>query len=72
VLDEVVPYAASRVQFGKAIGEFQLIQGKIADIFMATSSSRAYTYIEGIAADRGNPSNKDYASVFLFASEQAT
>jgi isovaleryl-CoA dehydrogenase len=72
VQDEAIPYATSRVQFGKQIGEFQLIQGKLADIFTATNASRAYTYIEAIAADRGNPSNKDYASVFLMAAEHAT
>ena len=71
-LDTVIPYLHERKQFGKAIGEFQLMQGKLADMYTSLNASRAYTYSVAKAADTGASIKKDAASVILFASEAAT
>ena len=71
-MDVVVPYIHERTQFDKAIGEFQLMQGKIADMYTALNASRAFLYAVARACDRGEDSRKDAASVILYTSEQAT
>ena len=70
-LDEVMPYIASRKQFGEPIGNFQLMQGKIADMYMAMNSARAYVYEVARACDRGTVTRQDAAACCLYASEQA-
>ncbi|MCO6381785.1 acyl-CoA dehydrogenase family protein [Oceanicola sp. 502str15] len=70
-LDEVMPYMAERKQFGKPIGSFQLMQGKIADMYVALNSSRAYVYEVAKACDRGEVTRADAAACCLYASEQA-
>ncbi len=71
-LDIVVPYVHERKQFGQAIGEFQLMQGKLADMYTSLSASRAYLYAVARALDRGQESRKDAAAVILYTAEQAT
>ena len=71
-LDVVVPYVHERKQFDTAIGEFQFIQGKLADMYAVTNASRAYTYAVARACDRGETSRKDAAGAILFTSERAT
>ena len=71
-LDEVLPYIHDRKQFGQAIGEFQLMQGKIADMYTELSASRAYLYAVARACDRGEESRKDAAGVILYTAEKAT
>jgi len=71
-LDEVVPYIHDRKQFGQSIGQFQLMQGKIADMYTDLSASRAYLYAVAAACDRGEESRKDCAAVILFTAEKAT
>lgn len=71
-LDIVLPYSHDRKQFGKAIGEFQLIQAKLADMYLALVSSRAYLYAAAKAADEHVLSRKDSAGVILYTSEKAT
>ena len=71
-LDTVLPYIHERRQFNKAIGEFQLIQGKIADMYTELNASRSYLYAVASACDRGQVSRKDAASVILYAAEKAT
>ncbi|MGB1373594.1 MAG: isovaleryl-CoA dehydrogenase [Aequoribacter sp.] len=71
-MDVVVPYVHERKQFGQAIGEFQLIQGKIADMYVALSTSRAYLYTVANSLDRGEESRKDAAGVILYTAEKAT
>lgn len=71
-LDVVVPYVHERQQFGQAIGEFQFIQGKIADMYTNLSASRAYVYAAAKACDQKNVTRKDSAGVILFAAERAT
>ena len=71
-LDVVLPYAHERKQFGRSIGEFQLIQGKIADMYTILSASRAYLYAVARSLDQGRTSRKDAAGVILFVSERAT
>ncbi|MES2217554.1 MAG: isovaleryl-CoA dehydrogenase [Pseudomonadota bacterium] len=71
-LDVVLPYIRERKQFGKPIGEFELMQGKIADMYVALSSSRAYLYAAAAACDRGDLTRKDSAGVILYTSEKAT
>lgn len=71
-LDAVVPYVHDRKQFGKAIGEFQLIQAKVADMYTVTAASRAFLYAVGRALDRGEDSRKDAAAVILYTAEMAT
>ena len=70
-MDEVVPYLHSRKQFGRSIGEFQLMQGKIADMYAALNSSRAYVYQVAQACDSGDVTRQDAAACVLYASEQA-
>ena len=71
-LDIVVPYVHERTQFGQAIGEFQLMQGKLADMYAVLNASRAYLYAVARACDRGLESRKDSAAVILYTAEQAT
>ncbi len=71
-MDVVVPYIHERQQFGQAIGEFQLIQGKIADMYTTLNACRAYVYAVGRACDRGETSRKDAAGAILYAAEKAT
>ena len=71
-LDVVVPYIHERRQFGKAIGEFQLIQGKLADMYSTLNASRAYAYAVAKACDRRETTRKDAAAVILFTAEKAT
>ncbi len=70
-LDEVMPYMAERQQFGKPIGSFQLMQGKIADMYTAMNSARAYVYEVAKSCDRGTVTRQDAAACCLYASEQA-
>jgi isovaleryl-CoA dehydrogenase len=71
-MDLVVPYIHDRKQFGQAIGEFQLIQGKIADMYTQMNAAKSYAYLCAQAADRGETTRKDAAGVILFAAELAT
>lgn len=71
-MDVVLPYVHERKQFGQAIGEFELMQAKIADIYVALSSSRAYLYAATHSADSGTIKREDAAGVILYASEKAT
>ena len=71
-LDVVLPYVREREQFGRPIGEFQLMQGKLADMYTALSASRAYVYAVAAACDRGETARQDAAGCILFASERAT
>ena len=70
-MDEIMPYLVERKQFGKSIGDFQLMQGKIADMYTAMNSSRAYVYEVAKACDRGEVTRQDAAACVLYASEQA-
>ncbi len=70
-LDEVMPYMHERKQFGEPIGNFQLMQAKIADMYTAMNSSRAYLYAVAAACDRGEVTRQDAAAIVLYASEQA-
>jgi len=70
-LDEVMPYLAERKQFGRPIGSFQLMQGKIADMYAAMNSARAYVYEVAKACDRGQVTRQDAAACVLYASEAA-
>lgn len=71
-MDIVVPYLHDRKQFGQSIGEFQLMQGKLADMYTTLSASRAYLYAVASACDRQQASRKDAAAVILYTAEQAT
>ena len=71
-LDVVVPYIHERQQFGTPIGEFQLMQGKLADMYTTLSACRAYVYAVAAACDRGEATRKDAAGAILYASEKAT
>lgn len=71
-LDVVLPYIHERRQFGQAIGEFQLIQGKVADMYTQLGASRAYLYAVAQACDRGETTRKDAAGVILYTAEAAT
>ena len=71
-LDVVIPYIHDRKQFGQPIGEFQLIQGKVADMYAAFSACRAYVYAVARACDRGETTRKDAAGAILYAAEKAT
>ena len=71
-LDVAVPYTRERRQFGEPIGSFQLVQGKLADMYAATGACRAYAYEVARACDRGDASRKDAAACILFVSERAT
>jgi len=70
-LDEVMPYMVERKQFGQPIGNFQLMQGKIADMYTAMNSARAYVYAVARACDRGEVTRQDAAACVLYASEEA-
>ncbi|MGH6854533.1 MAG: isovaleryl-CoA dehydrogenase [Aestuariivirga sp.] len=71
-LDAVVPYIHERQQFGKPIGEFQLMQAKLADMYVTRSAARAYVYAVAAACDRGETARKDAAGCILYAAEHAT
>ena len=71
-MDLVLPYVRERKQFGRAIGDFQLVQGKLADMYTQMNAARCYTYMTAMAADRGELNRKDAAGVILLASETAT
>ena len=71
-MDIVVPYIHERKQFGKSIGEFQLMQGKIADMYVTMNSAKAYVYAVAKACDRGEVTRKDAAGAILYAAEKAT
>ncbi|ESY81990.1 isovaleryl-CoA dehydrogenase [Mesorhizobium sp. LNHC220B00] len=71
-LDVAIPYVHERKQFGQPIGEFQLVQGKLADMYTAMNAARAYVYAVAAACDRGQTSRKDAAGCVLFAAEKAT
>ncbi|MEM1086554.1 MAG: isovaleryl-CoA dehydrogenase [Pseudomonadota bacterium] len=71
-LDVVVPYVHERKQFGKPIGEFQLIQGKVADMYVEMNATRAYVYAVAKSCDRGETTRKDAAGAILYAAEKAT
>ena len=71
-MDVVVPYIHDRQQFGQSIGEFQLIQGKVADMYTQLNASRAYLYAVAQACDRGETTRKDAAGVILYTAERAT
>ena len=70
-LDEIMPYMVDRKQFGHSVGDFQLMQGKIADMYTAMNSARAYVYEVAKACDRGDVTRQDAAACVLYASEQA-
>jgi len=70
--DVAIPYAHERKQFGKPIGEFQLVQGKIADMYTTLSASRSYLYQVARAADNGHFNNADCAGIILYTAEKAT
>ncbi|MZR14007.1 isovaleryl-CoA dehydrogenase [Maritimibacter sp. DP07] len=70
-LDEVMPYMVERKQFGQSIGDFQLMQGKIADMYTKMNSARAYVYEVAKACDRGEVTRQDAAACVLYASEEA-
>ncbi len=71
-MDVVVPYVHERVQFGQPIGEFQLMQGKLADMYTTMNACRAYVYAVAQACDRGETTRKDAAGAILYAAEKAT
>jgi isovaleryl-CoA dehydrogenase len=71
-LDVVMPYVQERRQFGQPIGEFQLVQGKLADLYTTMNACRAYVYAVAAACDRGETTRKDAAGCILYASEKAT
>lgn len=70
-MDEIMPYLATRKQFGQPIGNFQLMQGKIADMYTALNTARAYVYEVAKACDRGQVTRQDAAACVLYSSEQA-
>jgi isovaleryl-CoA dehydrogenase len=71
-MDVVLPYVHDRKQFGRSIGEFEIMQGKLADMYTAMSAARAYVYAVAKACDNGRASRKDAAGAILFAAERAT
>ena len=71
-MDVVVPYLHDRKQFGQSIGEFQLMQGKLADMYVTMNACKAYVYAVGKACDRGEVTRKDAAGAILYAAEKAT
>jgi isovaleryl-CoA dehydrogenase len=71
-LDVAVPYVRERKQFGQPIGEFQLVQGKLADMYSTMSAARAYVYAVAAACDRGQTTRKDAAGCILYSAEKAT
>ncbi|MEH6589883.1 MAG: isovaleryl-CoA dehydrogenase [Halioglobus sp.] len=71
-MDQVLPYIHDRNQFGQPIGEFQLVQGKVADMYTVMNASKAFLYTVAKACDRGEESRKDAAAVILYSAEKAT
>jgi isovaleryl-CoA dehydrogenase len=71
-MDVVVPYCHERKQFGEPIGNFQLMQGKLADMYTTMNACRAYVYAVAQACDRGETTRKDAAGCILYAAEKAT
>jgi isovaleryl-CoA dehydrogenase len=71
-LDVVLPYVHERKQFGQPIGEFELMQGKLADMYTTRNACRAYVYAVARACDRGQATRKDAAGAILYAAEKAT
>ena len=71
-LDVVLPYSHERKQFGQPIGTFQLVQGKIADMYVTLNAARAYVYSVARACDRGETTREDAAGAILYAAEAAT
>ncbi|OLQ90988.1 isovaleryl-CoA dehydrogenase [Vibrio panuliri] len=71
-MDNVIPYIHDRKQFGQAIGEFQLVQAKVADMYTQMNAAKAYVYAVAAACDRGEASRKDAAGAILFSAELAT
>jgi isovaleryl-CoA dehydrogenase len=71
-LDVVLPYVHDRTQFGQPIGTFQLMQGKLADMYTTTSACRSYVYTVARACDKGQADAKECAGVILYAAEKAT
>ena len=71
-MDVVIPYIHDRKQFGQSIGEFQLIQGKVADMYVQMNAAKAYVYAVAKACDRGETTRKDAAGAILYAAETAT
>src|SRR5690242_10833535 len=71
-MDTVMPYVHDRKQFGKSIGEFQLVQAKLADMYVAMNASKAYVYSVAKACDRGATTREDAAGAILYAAENAT
>ncbi|EHY9868850.1 isovaleryl-CoA dehydrogenase [Vibrio vulnificus] len=71
-LDAVIPYIHDRKQFGQPIGEFQLVQGKLADMYTQMNAARSYVYTVAAACDRGEVTRKDAAGVILYSAELAT
>ncbi|MFZ1344845.1 isovaleryl-CoA dehydrogenase [Thiothrix eikelboomii] len=71
-MDVVIPYIHERKQFGQSIGEFQLIQGKMADMYTTLNACKAYVYAVGAACDRGETTRKDAAGAILYSAEKAT
>ena len=71
-LDVVIPYMHERRQFGQAIGEFQLMQGKLADMYTTMNATKSYVYAVGQACDRGEATRKDAAGAILYSAEKAT
>ncbi|ALS98334.1 isovaleryl-CoA dehydrogenase [Lacimicrobium alkaliphilum] len=71
-MDVVIPYVHDRKQFGQSIGEFQLVQGKLADMYTQMNAARAYVYTVAKACDRGETTRKDAAAVILYSAELAT
>lgn len=71
-LDVALPYARERKQFGRAIGEFQFVQGKLADMYVTLNAAKAYVYAVARACDRGETTREDAAGVILYAAERAT
>ncbi|WP_026374719.1 isovaleryl-CoA dehydrogenase [Aestuariibacter salexigens] len=71
-MDAVVPYIHERTQFGQSIGQFQLVQGKVADMYTQMNAARAYVYTVAKACDRGETTRKDAAGAILYSAELAT
>ena len=71
-MDVVLPYVHERTQFGQPIGQFQLMQGKLADMYTTMNASRAYVYAVAAACDRGETTRKDAAGAILYAAEKCT
>jgi isovaleryl-CoA dehydrogenase len=71
-LDVVLPYIHERKQFGQAIGTFQLVQGKLADMYVTMNAAKAYVYAVAKACDRGQTTREDAAGAILYAAERAT